>query len=199
MVLPRDGLKDADGKPLHYDRAYYIGETEFYIPRDENVQFKSYASAAESLPDTLQTMRSLTPSHVVFNGAVGALTGDNALKSKVGETVLLIHSQANRDTRPHLIGGHGDYVWEEGKFANAPKKDLETWFIPGGAAGAALYTFRQPGTYVYLNHNLIEAVLLGAAAQIKVEGDTWNHDLMTTPSPVGAIKPGTDLSLPVGE
>jgi nitrite reductase (NO-forming) len=199
MVLPRDGLKDADGKPLHYDRAYYIGETEFYIPRDENGQFKSYASAAESLPDTLQTMRSLTPSHVVFNGAVGALTGDNALKSKVGETVLLIHSQANRDTRPHLIGGHGDYVWEEGKFANAPKKDLETWFIPGGAAGAALYTFRQPGTYVYLNHNLIEAVLLGAAAQIKVEGDTWNHDLMTTPSPVGAIKPGTDLSLPVGE
>ena len=199
MVLPREGLTDGNGKSLKYDRAYYIGETEFYIPRDADGKFKAYGSHAESLPDTLDAMRSLTPSHVVFNGAVGALAGDNAMTSKVGETVLLVHSQANRDTRPHLIGGHGDYVWEEGKFANAPLKDLETWFIRGGSAGAALYTFHQPGLHVYLNHNLIEAVLLGAAAHIKVEGDKWNHDLMTTPSPVGAIKPDTDLSLPIGK
>ena len=38
--------------------------------------------------------------------------------------------------------------------------------------------FRQPGTYVYLNHNLIEAFLFGALAQVKVEGE-WNDDLMT--------------------
>lgn len=198
MVLPRNGLSDGHGKPLRYDRAYYIGETEFYIPRDENGNFKSYDSHAESLPDTLAAMRGLVPSHVVFNGAVGALTGDNAMTSKVGETVLFIHSQANRDTRPHLIGGHGDYVWEEGKFNNVPMKDLETWFIRGGSAGAALYTFHQPGLHVYLNHNLIEAVLLGAAAHVKVDGNKWNHDLMTTPSPVGPIKPATDLSLPIG-
>jgi nitrite reductase (NO-forming) len=198
MVLPRDGLKDEAGKPLRYDRAYYIGETEFYIPRDVDGNFKAYGSHAESLPDTLDAMRGLVPSHVVFNGAVGALTGDNAMTSKVGETVLFVHSQANRDTRPHIIGGHGDYVWEEGKFNNDPLKDLETWFIRGGSAGAALYTFHQPGVYAYVNHNLIEAVLLGAAAHIKVDGDRWNHDLMTTPSPVGPIKAGTDLSLPAG-
>ncbi len=29
MVLPRDGLKDADGKPIEYDHAYYIGECIF--------------------------------------------------------------------------------------------------------------------------------------------------------------------------
>ncbi|MEN4903613.1 copper-containing nitrite reductase [Luteimonas sp. TWI1416] len=196
MVLPRDGLKDGDGKPLHYDRAYYVGETDFYVPRDADGNFKTYGSHAEALPDTLATMKSLTPSHIVFNGAVGALTGEHAMTSKVGETVLLVHSQANRDSRPHLIGGHGDYVWEEGKFNNAPAKDLETWFIRGGSAGAALYTFRQPGLYVYLNHNLIEAVLLGAAAHIKVDGDTWNHDLMTTPAPAGPIKASTSLALP---
>lgn len=199
MVLPREGLSDGEGNPLRYDKAYYIGETEFYIPRDENGNFKTYDSHAESLPDTLDAMKSLVPTHVVFNGAVGALTGENAMTSKVGETVLFVHSQANRDTRPHLIGGHGDYVWEEGKFDNAPLLGLETWFIRGGSAGAAMYTFEQPGLHVYLNHNLIEAVLLGAAAHIKVEGDKWNHDLMTTPSPVGAIKPDTDLSLPVGK
>jgi nitrite reductase (NO-forming) len=40
-----------------------------------------------------------------------------------------------------------------------------------------LYTFQQPGIYVYLNHNLIEAMLLGAAAHVKVDGK-WNNDLM---------------------
>src|SRR6478752_5501644 len=34
MVLPRDGLKDETGKPLHYDKAVYIGEQDFYVPRD---------------------------------------------------------------------------------------------------------------------------------------------------------------------
>ena len=56
-------------------------------------------------------MRTLIPTHLVFNGAVGALTGENARQAKVGETVLMIHNQANRDSRPHLIGGHGNYVW----------------------------------------------------------------------------------------
>ena len=133
-------------------------------------------------------MRKLIPTHVVFNGKVGSLTGKNALTAKVGETVMIVHSQANRDTRPHLIGGHGDYVWETGKFTNPPEKDLETWFIRGGSAGAALYTFRQPGIYAYVNHNLIEAVELGATAHFKVEGE-WNNDLMKQVQPPKPIPP----------
>ena len=186
MVLPRDGLKDANGKPLRYDRAYYVGETDFYIPRDAKGKFKSYASAGDAYQDQIELMRGLIPSHVVFNGRVDALTGKNAMTAKVGETVLIIHSQANRDTRPHLIGGHGDYVWESGKFSNPPETNLEPWFVRGGSAAAAMYTFRQPGVYAYLNHNLIEAVLLGATAHFKVEGP-WNNDLMTQvkkPAPI---------------
>lgn len=186
MVLPRDGLKDERGRPIRYDTVYYIGENEFYIPRDENGNFKTFESLADSYADTIEAMRGLIPTHVVFNGRVGALTGEGALKAKVGETVLFVHSQANRDTRPHLIGGHGDYVWEEGKFANPPAKDLETWFIRGGSAGAALYTFRQPGIYAYVNHNLIEAAELGATAHIVVEGE-WNDDLMTQVKAPGPI------------
>jgi len=196
MVMPRDGLKDGAGRPLHYDRAYYIGENDFYVPRDAAGKFKSYNSLIESRVDTIEVMRKLIPTHVVFNGKVGALTGNNAMTSKVGETVLIVHSQANRDTRPHLIGGHGDYVWETGKFSNPPETGLETWFIRGGSAGAALYTFRQPGIYAYLNHNLIEAMELGATAHFKVEG-TWNDDLMKQvrpPEPIpgaghGALDP----------
>jgi nitrite reductase (NO-forming) len=186
MVLPRDGLKNEKGEPLRYDQVYYVGENDFYVPRDEDGNFKSYDSPGESYGDTVEVMRGLIPTHVVFNGAKGALTGDNAMTSKVGETVLIVHSQANRDTRPHLIGGHGDYVWEEGKFANPPAKDLETWFIRGGSAGAALYTFLQPGVYAYVNHNLIEAVELGATAHFVVEG-TWNDDLMKQMEAPGPI------------
>ena len=178
MVLPRDGLKDHLGNPVRYDRAYYIGEQDFYVPEDENGAFKRYEDPLDSFDDTLRRMKTLTPSHVVFNGRVGALTGDHAMTAKVGETVLLIHAQANRDTRPHLIGGHGDLVWETGSFDDVPATNLETWFIRGGSAGAAVYTFRQPGLYAYVNHNLIEALALGAAAHIQVEGD-WNSDLMT--------------------
>jgi nitrite reductase (NO-forming) len=188
MILPRDGLKDGAGKPLVYDHAYYVGEQDFYIPRDADGNFKTYESAGDGYEDMLAVMKTLTPTHEVFNGAVGALTGDNAMTAKVGETVLIIHSQANRDTRPHLIGGHGDHVWATGKFRNAPQVDLETWFIAGGSAGAALYTFLQPGIYAYVNHNLIEAVELGATAHFKVEGE-WDDDLMTQvqpPTPIAA-------------
>jgi nitrite reductase (NO-forming) len=178
MVLPRDGLNDGKGHALKYDKVYYIGEQDMYVPRDENGKFKSYESPGEAYTDTAEVMRKLTPTHVVFNGKANALTGKNALTANVGETVLIIHSQANRDSRPHLIGGHGDYVWETGKFSNPPETGLETWFIRGGSAGAALYKFLQPGIYAYVTHNLIEAAELGATAHFKVEGK-WNDDLMT--------------------
>jgi nitrite reductase (NO-forming) len=201
MVLPREGLTDGKGKPLHYDKAFYIGEQDMYLPKDEKGKYKSYQSPGDSYADTAEVMRKLIPTHVVFNGKVGALTGKNALTSKVGETVLIVHSQANRDSRPHLIGGHGDYVWESGKFSNAPQTGLETWFIRGGSAGAALYKFLQPGIYAYVTHNLIEAVELGGTAHFKVEG-TWNDDLMTqiktpteiAPRPQGALESATKFN-----
>jgi nitrite reductase (NO-forming) len=189
MVLPRDGLKNPEGKPLRYDRIYYVGENDFYIPKDENGKYKTYDSPGEAFADTTEVMRKLVPTHVVFNGRVGALTGKNAMTAKVGETVMIVHSEANRDTRPHLIGGHGDYVWETGKFGNPPEKNLETWFVRGGSAGAALYTFRQPGIYAYVNHNLIEAAELGATAHFKVDGE-WNNDLMKQVVPPGPIPLG---------
>lgn len=177
MVLPRDGLKDNEGNPLRYDSIAYIGEQDYYLPKDEDGEFLQYEEAGEDYADSLEAMRTLTPTHSVFNGAVGALTGEAALKAKVGETVLMIHNQANRDSRPHLIGGHGNFVWEAGSFNDAPATNIESWFIRGGSAGAAIYTFEQPGVYAYVNHNLIEAVLLGATAHFVVDGE-WDNELM---------------------
>ncbi len=72
LVLPRDGLKDPDGNPIRYDRAYYIGEQDYYIPRDENDEFKRYDSPAASINDDLEAMRTLIP---VNGGAIMSLEG----------------------------------------------------------------------------------------------------------------------------
>ena len=195
MVLPRDGLKDHQAQPVGYDRIYYVGENDFYLPRDTDGKYLRYGDASEGFVDTVEVMNRLIPTHVVFNGRVGALTGDTALKAEQGERVLFVHSQANRDSRPHLIGGHGDLVWETGSFSTPPARDLQTWFIRGGSAGAALYTFLQPGLYVYLNHNLIEAVNLGAAAHVVV-GGAWNNALMeqvVAPVAFDATSEGLDV------
>ncbi|SUO93475.1 copper-containing nitrite reductase [Suttonella ornithocola] len=186
VVLPKDGLKDKEGNPVKYDKAFYIGEQDFYIPKDENGNYKRYSNPAESYTDDQKVMDGLIPTHVVFGESKGQLTGDNALHANVGDTVMIYHSQANRASYPHLIGGHGEYVWERGNLADKPAQDLESWVIGAGSAGAAMYKFKQPGTYVYLSHNLIEALDLGALAQIRVDGK-WNNDLMEqvkAPSPI---------------
>ncbi len=187
MVLPKGGLKDDKGNPLRYDRAYYIGEQDYYVPRGKDGNYKRYTSPAHSLADDLAVMKTLTPTHIPFGATVGALTGENAMTAKTGETVLFIHSQANRQSYPHLIGGHGEFVWERGNLAAKPATNLESWVIAAGSAGAFTYTFRQPGTYVYLSHNLIEALLFGARAEVKVDGK-WDNDLMEQIKPPSAIK-----------
>ena len=176
-VLPKGGLKDKDGNPLKYDKAIYVGEQDFYLPKDENGKYKRYESADQSYADDKIVMDGLIPTHITFGDRKGAYTGENSPASKVGETLMIYHSQANRQSYPHLIGGHGDYVWERGNLADKPAQNLETWVIAAGSAGAAMYTFQQPGVYTYLSHNLIEAVNLGALMTIKVDGK-WNNDLM---------------------
>jgi nitrite reductase (NO-forming) len=187
MVLPKEGLKDENGNPVKYDKAYYVAQQDYYIPKDKNGNYKQYSTPAEGLGDLMESIRSLTPSHIVFNGTVGALTGDNALTANVGDKVLFITSSANRDTRIHIVGGHADLFWEGGAFGNKPLTDFETWPVPGGTAVAALYQFREPGTYLYTNHNLIEAFSFGAMAQIDIKGK-WNDDLMKEVQKSGPIK-----------
>ena len=187
VVLPKQGLKDKHGNKLHYDKAFYIGEQDYYIPKDKDGKYKRYDNPSASFADDKEVMDKLIPTHLAFGETKGQLTGDNAMKAKVGETVMIYHSQANRQSYPHLIGGHGEYVWERGNLADTPAQNLETWVIAAGSAGAAMYTFKQPGTYVYLSHNLIEAFNLGAISMFKVDGE-WNNDLMEqvkAPGPIG--------------
>ncbi|HEU5052414.1 MAG TPA: copper-containing nitrite reductase [Hanamia sp.] len=187
MVLPKDGLKDENGNPVTFDRAYYIAQEDFYLPKDKDGKTINFPTVQESIQGLGESIKTLKPTNIVFNGKEGALLGPNALKAKVGEKVLFITSEANRDTRIHLIGGHADLYWPGGKFSNKPFTDFETWEIPGGSAAAALYQFREPGTYVLLDHNLIEAFAYGAMAQIKVDGK-WDSSYMKVVQKAADIK-----------
>ncbi|MEO8116098.1 MAG: copper-containing nitrite reductase [Bacteroidota bacterium] len=171
MVLPREGLKDENGNSVKFDKAYYFAEQDYYLPKDKDGKVLNIATPQESIKDIQESMKSLQPTNIVFNGREGSMIGKNALTANVGENVLFITSQANRDTRIHLIGGHADLFWPGGKFNNTPYTDFETWAIPAGSAAAALYKFREPGTYAIVNHNLIEALVYGAVGQIKVAGN----------------------------
>ncbi|WP_245813859.1 hypothetical protein [Boseongicola aestuarii] len=82
--------------------------------------------------------------NIDFHASTGALAGEHALTASVGETVPMIHNQAARDSRPHLIGRHGNYV-RENLFTEPRLQDMARWFVRGGSAVAAMYTFEQPG------------------------------------------------------
>ena len=187
LVLPREGLRDGYGDPIRYDRAFYFGEQDYYVPKNDDGSWKRSSNFATQMGDMLRVMDGLVPTHVVFNGQAGALTEDIRLEAQVGETILMLHSQANYPSWPHLIGGHGDWVWPYGKFNNLPDEGLETWDVVPGGTAAAVYTFEQEGTYAYLNHNLIMAFVKDAKAFIHVEGG-WDNELMEQSSPPTAIE-----------
>jgi len=187
MVLPREGLKDENGNPITFDKAYYIVQQDYYLPKDKDGKILNFATPQESIQGIGESIKTLMPTNLPFNGHEGALLGPNALTAKVGDKVLFITAEANRDTRMHLIGGHADLYWPGGKFNNKPYTDFETWEVPGGSAAATLYKFREPGTYVLLDHNLIEAFDFGGMAQVKVEGK-WDSTLMKQIEKPTAIK-----------
>jgi len=187
MVLPREGLKDENGNLVTFDKAYYIVQQDYYLPKDKDGKVLNFATPQESIQAMGESIKTLMPTNLPFNGHEGALLGPNALTAKVGDKVLFITAEANRDTRMHLIGGHADLYWPGGKFNNKPFTDYETWEVPGGSAAATLYKFREPGTYVLLDHNLIEAFDFGAMAQVKVEGK-WDSTLMKQIEKPTAIK-----------
>ena len=86
-----------------------------------------------------------------------------------------------------MIGGHGEWVWPYGKFNNLPNEGLESWDVVAGGTAAAVYTFEQPGLYVYLNHNVIMAFIKDAKAFIHVTGE-WNNELMEQTSPPTTVE-----------
>ena len=174
IVLPHGGLPEVD-------KEFYLMEGDFYTePSADDPSRHIYSPTRVSAEN---------PSYVVTNGRVGAVTGDNALKVKVGEKVRFYYGQANDESWLHIIGGHFDTVYVNGSFHpdSAREYGVETTTVPAGSVIAVEYTFKYPGLYLMVNHKLIRATEKGQAVQIVIEGKE-TPDIMTVIEPPTAIQ-----------
>jgi nitrite reductase (NO-forming) len=157
LVEPEKGLPKVD-------REFYVVQSEFYTTGgfgEKGLQ-----------PFNLDDARHEDPHYVVFNGRVGALTGDHALKAKVGETVRLFvgNGGPNLSSAFHVIGEVFDRVYHEGAVGRPPQTNVQSTLIPPG--GSAIVEFRVdvPGRYLFVDHAIFRAIDKGALGMLEVSG-----------------------------
>lgn len=155
LVEPAGGLT-----PVR--REYYLMLGEFYT----DGAFGEPGTRAFSWEKALAE----TPDYVVFNGAVGSLTGDRALVASVGETVRLFvgNGGPNLTASFHISGETFDRVYLAG--SSQPLTNVETVPLPPGSAAIVEFTVDVPGTYPIADHALFRAFNKGALATLRVDG-----------------------------
>ena len=156
LVEPKDGLPKVD-------REFYVMQSEFYAK-----------PGAAGQPHTLDMERGADerPTHVVFNGAVGALTGDNALQMKAGESVRLYvgNGGPNLVSSFHVIGEVFDNVYGEGG-TMVSQRNVQTTLVPAGGSAIVEFRAEKPGNLVLVDHSIFRAFNKGALGMIKVSGE----------------------------
>lgn len=145
------------------DHEWYVVQGEYYTVSTEAgvVEFDRQAVTDES------------PSYVVFNGAKGALTGDNALQMAVGERarIYFVNAGLNLDSNFHPIGSHWDAVYPEAALLAEPIRGSQTTLVPAGGGTVVDLLGQVPSTIVLVDHALARAFDKGAIGQIVVTGE----------------------------
>ena len=111
-------------------------------------------------------------SYVVFNGSVGSLVGDKALKAKVGERrrMFVGNGGPNLLSSFHVIGEIFDRVYQEGG-VKVSQEQVQTTLVPAGGSAIVEFGLQVPGTYILVDHSLFRAFNKGALGMLKVDGD----------------------------
>ena len=155
IVEPKEGMTKAD--------------KEFYV-----VQGEMYTQGERGEPGlqefSLDKMLSEDADYVVFNGAVGAITGDNGLEADVGDKVRIYFGVGgpNLTCSFHVIGEIFDEVHQEG--ASEAARNVQTTLVPSGGAAWVDFDVEVPGTYLLVDHSL-GRLLKGAAGHLHVRGE----------------------------
>ena len=156
LVEPKEGLP-------RVDKEFYVMQGDFYTKGkfgEEGLQ-----------PFDMEKAVDEKPSYVVFNGAVGSLVGDKALKAKVGERVRLFvgNGGPNLTSSFHVIGEIFDTVYQEGGMVPT-QHNLQTTLVPAGGSAIVEFKVDVPGTFILVDHALFRAFNKGALGMLKVEG-----------------------------
>lgn len=156
LVEPEGGLPKVD-------KEYYIMQGDFYT-KGENGE-------PGLQPFDMRKAVDEDADYVVFNGSVGALTGDNAITANVGETVRLFvgNGGPNLTSSFHVIGEIFDNVHIEG--GDVINKNVQTTSIPAGGAAIVDFKVDVPGTFILVDHAIFRAFNKGALGMLKVKGE----------------------------
>lgn len=163
LVEPKEGLPKVD-------KEFYIVQGDFYT--------KGKKGAQGLQPFDMDKAVAEQPEYVVFNGHVGAIAGDNALKAKAGETVRMYvgNGGPNLVSSFHVIGEIFDKVYVEGgKLIN---ENVQSTIVPAGGSAIVEFKVNIPGSYTLVDHSIFRAFNKGALGQLKVEG-AENPEIMT--------------------
>lgn len=160
----------------------YMVQSEFYTNPSVN---------GGPLTTNRTAMTNEDPTYVVFNGAVGSLTGANAPQVKVGDHVRIyfINSGLNLDSNFHPIGSHWDKVWFEDGLLDPPLRGIQTTLVPAGGGVVVELIAQVPSTIVLVDHALARAFDKGAIGQIVITGDP-NPEIFQN-FPIQTAAPGT--------
>ncbi len=156
LVEPKEGLSLVD-------REFYVFQSEFYTTG----RFGAAGLQSFDMDKALHE----DPEYVVFNGSVGALVGDNALKAKVGETIRLFvgNGGPNLISSFHVIGEIFDKVYTEGG-SIANQHNVQTTLVPAGGSAVVDMKLDVPGTFILVDHSIFRAFNKGALGMLTVEG-----------------------------
>lgn len=156
LVEPEQGLPPVD-------REFYVMQGEIYTSQPYGTKGK--------LTGSLDRLMDETPEYYVFNGAANALTGDNALTARVGETVRIYFGVGgpNKTSSFHVIGEIFDKAYQLASLTSDPLTDVQTISVPPGGAAAVDLTLDVPGEYVLVDHALSRAAR-GLVGKLVAEG-----------------------------
>ncbi|HEX7243347.1 MAG TPA: copper-containing nitrite reductase [Longimicrobiaceae bacterium] len=156
LVEPKEGMTPVD-------REFYVMQGDFYT--------KGAHGEKGLQPFDLDKAIAERPDYVVFNGSVGSLTGDNALKVRTGETVRLFMGNGgpNLTSSFHVIGEVFDNVYTEG--GSVAQHNVQTTSIPAGGSAIVEFRAETPGKLVLVDHALFRAFHKGSVGLMQVEGE----------------------------
>jgi len=156
LVEPKYGLDKVD-------REFYLMQGEFYTSGKYGERGHQSLSKQKLLDEK--------PEYFLFNGRVGALTEQRALRAKVGEKIRLFvgigsHVAANF----HIIGVVFDRLYADGSISSPPLKNVQTSQIAPGSAVMIEFTAEVPGKYLLVDHSLSRSFDKGALAELIIDG-----------------------------
>ncbi len=164
LVEPAKGLPKVD-------REFYVLQSEFYTKEPDTNGVAAFDHDAGVLEH---------PRFIVFNGRVGSLVGDHALKAKTGERVRIYFGNIgpNLISSFHVIGEIFDNVYREADLVSPPAHSVQTTLVPAGGAAVVDFGVEVPGDYTLVDHAIFR-VGQGAVGFLHVDGAP-RHDLFVS-------------------